>query len=299
MEAGKKSGHERSTIVVTGVGGPAGRAAATYFAENGYRVVGTDMREVSSPSWAFRLVPGARDPRFPSALLAVAVDEGAALVLPTVTEELPVVARMRRALRERGIALSVSDPPGIDVANDKLLTARALSANGVAVPTTFSGATRGAAVVGTIGYPLLSKPRFGRGGRGVKVHRSAADLAHTGPDEIVWQAFLPGEEFDVNLFVERDDHAATVTVLRKVTLKEGLVGNALSVERASRPDVAALALRAALALDLEGPLDVDIRLGHDGAPAVLDVNARVGANVLSAREVLDALDDAWRNGRCA
>ena len=44
---------------------------------------------------------------------------------------------------------------------------------------------------------------------------------------------------------------------------------------------------------------MDIRLGSDGSPAVLEVNARIGANVLSAREVLDALDDAWRSGRCA
>ncbi|MGB7217837.1 MAG: ATP-grasp domain-containing protein [Vicinamibacterales bacterium] len=288
-----------SCVVVTGVGGPAGRAAATYFAEKGYRVIGTDMREVTSPSWAFRLVPAAREPAFPRALLAVAVDEGAALVLPTVTEELPVVARMRPELRDRGIALSVSDPPGVDVANDKLLTAQELGAKGVAVPRTFAGTTPCATVAAALGFPLLSKPRFGRGGRGVVVHRTMTDLSRAGQEEIVWQAFLPGEEFDVNLFVERGDHAPTVTVLRKVTLKEGLVGNALSVERVSRPDVAALGLRAARVLALEGPLDMDIRLGHDGAPAVLDVNARVGANVLSAREVMDALDDAWRNGRCA
>jgi hypothetical protein len=43
---------------------------------------------------------------------------------------------------------------------------------------------------------------------------------------------------------------------------------------------------------------MDIRLSADGNPAVLEVNARLGANVLSASEVLDALNEAWRNGRC-
>jgi len=287
------------TVLVTGVGGPAGRAGASYFARKGYRVVGADMRQVPSPASDFRIVPAARDERFVSVLLAIAMQERAALVVSTVTEELPVVARMRPALRERGIALSISDPPGVDVANDKLRTAEELDRAGVAVPTTFTGDTPHDDVAEALGFPLLSKPRFGRGGRGVFVHRGAEDLVCASPEEVVWQEFLPGEEYDLNLFVERDGSVPAAVVLRKTRLKDGLVGNALGVERVERDDVAELGARAALSLGLEGPIDMDIRLGEDGTPAVLEVNARLGANVLSAREVLDALDDAWRNGRCA
>src|SRR5229473_551675 len=216
------------TVLITGVGGPAGRAGASYFANKGYRVVGTDVREVASPATDFRFVPAARDPRFVAVLLAMAVREKAAL-----------------------------------------------------------------------GFPLLSKPRFGRGGRGVVVHHGADDLACASPEEVVWQEFLSGEEYDLNLFVERDGSVPAAVVLRKTGLKDGLVGNALGVERVERPDVAGLGMRAARSLGLEGPIDMDIRLSADGSPAVLEVNARLGANVLSASEVLDALDQAWRNGRCA
>jgi len=289
----------RPTALVTGVGGPAGRAGAAWLAERGYRVVGTDIRQLPSPASVLRVVPLARDPAFGAALLRIAEEEGAGIVIPTVTEELPIVARLRPALRERGIACLVSEPPGVDVAGDKLLTAEQLHAGGVPVPATFPGATPRAALLVALGLPLLSKPRFGRGGRGVQVHRTAEEVVRTGPDEVVWQQFLPGEEYDVNLFLERDGSAPAAVALRKTGLKEGVVGNATSVERADRPDVAALGVAAGRALRLFGPLDVDIRMGTDGAPAVLEVNARLGANVLSAREVLDALDDAWRNGRCA
>ncbi len=288
-----------ATVLVTGVGGPAGRAASTYFAGRGYRVIGTDVREVASAATRLSLVPLARDPTYPAALLALAVAEGATLLVPTVSEELPVVARLRPLLRERGVAASMSEPAGMDVANDKLLTAQALHAAGVAAPATFPGSTPGAEAARQLSLPMLSKPRFGRGGRGVLVHRSLAELARVGADEVVWQAFLPGEEFDVNLFVERDGRVPAAVVLRKTGLREGEVGNATGVERVERPDLAALAIAAARVLRLEGPLDVDVRLGLDGRPAVLEVNARLGANVLTAREVLHALDDAWRNGRCA
>jgi carbamoyl-phosphate synthase large subunit len=261
--------------------------------------VGTDIREIPSPAAVLRVVPPARDPAFPEALLRIAGEEGAAIVIPTVTEELPLVARLRPALRARGIACLVSDPPGIDVAGDKLLTAEQLRASGVPAPDTFPGATPRSALLLTLGLPLLSKPRFGRGGRGVQLHRTEEEVVRTGPDEVVWQPFLPGEEFDVNLFLERDGTAPAAVALRKTGLREGLVGNAVGVERVDRPDLAALGVAAGRALGLFGPLDVDIRMGNDGVPAVLEVNARLGANVLSAREVLVALEDAWRNGRCA
>ena len=289
----------KTTVLVTGVGGPAGRAGAAYFAGRGYRVVGTDVREVESAATRFRLVPLARDPGYPSALVDLAVAELATLVVPTVTEELPVVARIRPLLRERGIAVAISDAAGVDIANDKLLTAQVLARAGVAAPATWPGTMSGVEAAQRLTWPLLSKPRFGRGGRGVLVHRRLADLERVGADEVVWQAFLPGEEFDVNLFAERDGRVPVAVVLRKTGLKEGEVGNATGVERVDRPDIAALAAAAVRALRLEGPLDVDVRAGLDGKPSVLEINARLGANVLTAREVLDTLDDAWRNGRCA
>jgi carbamoyl-phosphate synthase large subunit len=85
-------------------------------------------------------------------------------------------------------------------------------------------------------------------------------------------------------------------VLRKVGLRDGETGNALGVVRVDLPAVRDIAIRAARALGLAGPVDVDVRLRRDGTPAVLEINARLGANSLSATEVLEALDSAGRGG---
>src|SRR5207244_8655820 len=124
------------------------------------------------------------------------------LIASAVAARLPVAARLRPALRERGVALCISEPSGVDVANDKLRTAEDLDRAGVRVPVTFSSDTPPEELAQSLGFPLLSKPRFGRGGRGVVVHRGAEDLACASPEEVVWQEFLPGEEYDLNLFVE-------------------------------------------------------------------------------------------------
>jgi D-alanine-D-alanine ligase-like ATP-grasp enzyme len=88
-------------------------------------------------------------------------------------------------------------------------------------------------------------------------------------------------------------------VLRKLALRDGETGNAAGVERAGHPAVLQEAVHAARALELAGPLDVDVRLRRDGSPAILEVNARLGANALSAPEVLESLLSAWRAGRCS
>ncbi len=77
-------------------------------------------------------------------------------------------------------------------------------------------------------------------------------------------------------------------MLEKTELKEGMVGNARSVRRVEMDQVAQVAIAAARAVGLVGPQDVDIRLRSDGLPVVLEINARFGANIRFAQEILDA-----------
>jgi carbamoyl-phosphate synthase large subunit len=287
------------TVVVTGVGGPAGRAAATWFAGRGLTVVGTDVRDVAGPWARFRLVPPALDPGYPAALLALLAEEDAALLVPTVTEELALVAGIHAAVHAAGCALAMGAPGGVEIANDKLRTAEALAARGVSVPRTLPASAPRASLAAALGLPVLSKPRLGRGGRGVRLLRTAEELEAAPAADVVWQEFAPGEEYDVNLFLERSGALRAAVVLRKTALRDGLTGNAAGVERVEHRAVRDEAIRAARALELAGPLDVDVRLRRDGAPVVLEINARLGANALAAPEVLDALHAAWKEGRLA
>ena len=284
-------------VLVTGVGGPAGRAAATFFRGKGAEVVGADMRRVEASVDRFRLLPPALDAGFGSALLDLVAAERARLLVCTVTEELPRVARLAGEVRRRGCALLISEPEAADVANDKLRTAEACARAGLAAPRTLPASAAQERIL-ALGLPLLSKPRFGRGARGVRVHRDPADLAPAGPGEVVWQEFVPGPEYDLNLFVGPEGAVEAAVCLRKTGLKEGDFGNATAVERADRPDVVDLGAAVSRALRLVGPLDMDVRLRANGAPALLEVNARLGANALSAPEVLERFHDAWRRGRC-
>lgn len=276
-------------ILVTGAGGPAGSAVTEMLVALGHVVIAADMREIESPAQAVYLVPAALEAGFLPALLRVAETEHVDLVIPTVTEELPVVADGWSALTR--IPAVISAPGAVRIADDKYLTALRLAECGVPVPRFAlpSQLASPAALEQAIGWPCISKPRRGRGGRGVTVRYTHdwPEIAALG-DGYILQEFAPGVDYAPNVFIGRDEPSFAV-VLEKTELKEGLVGNAKTTRRVEGlEDVAAVAVAAASAAGLTGPQDVDIRRRLDGQPVVLEINARFGANIRRAPEVLAA-----------
>lgn len=275
------------TILVTGVGGPAGQSLARQLIERGYRVAGTDMRSIDLPGVTVYRVPAAGDPAFVTTLRAVTMESGAALVIPTVSEELPILAREK----DWPAPMALAPCEGVMLANDKWLTWQRLSECGVAVPRAMlpSHIQSAGHAAQALGWPCLAKPRVGRGGREVTLYHAAdIDALRALDDRFIVQEFVPGVEYAPNVYIRRNGRAVVVP-LHKTVLKQGIVGNAAHVVRDNSSDVAALACAAGRALGLSGALDIDIRRRNDGSPVVLEVNARFGANSAYAPEVLDAL----------
>ncbi len=276
-------------IVVTGVGGPAGRNVARLLKERGHTVIGADMRDVDLPGLDFLLVPPVSASDFLDKLHCITMERAAELVIPTVTEELPIIAAARD--RWKNIPVVIAPYQAVSTANDKYLTCRHLSSRGIGVPRYAlpSEVKSRLDVSKKVGWPCLSKPRIGRGGRGVTVHVEQDWPVIAGMDDrYILQEFAPGTDYCPNLYLNRQGDAI-VEVMEKTLLKEGIVGNALEVKRVDAPDVASLAVSAVRSLDFCGPVDVDIRRLADGCPVVLEINARFGANVANVPEIIDAM----------
>lgn len=275
-------------ILVTGVGGPAGRSVSAMLIDRGISIIGTDMRQLESVDFPFARVPAANQPGFLAEIRKLAKGNNVGLIIPTVSEELPVFAS--GWLPADFPPVMVSSPTAVHIANDKFLTADILSEHGVAVPRFMlpSQAHSPADIDSEIGWPCISKPRIGRGGREVTVRYkdSFEDIAALG-DGYILQEFAPGTDYAPNVYIDSGGQNLVIA-LEKTELKEGIVGNARSVRRVEAKDVESAALAAACAVGLSGPLDIDIRRRADGVPVVLEINARFGANIRFAPEILEA-----------
>ena len=109
-------------ILITGIGGPAGRSAVTYFKAKAFPVIGADNRGIKSPADTFYLIPTAGDTNYSAVLMDIIRKERPSLLIPAVTEELPVISQMKRDIEGEGCTVFISSPVAVDIANDKLKT---------------------------------------------------------------------------------------------------------------------------------------------------------------------------------
>jgi carbamoylphosphate synthase large subunit len=274
-------------IMVTGIGGPAGRNVASLLLEKGHTVIGVDMQSISLPEVKVHRIPPASHPSFLEKLYTLAVEESIQLLIPTVSEELPILASEWKKLSD--IPAVIGQQQAVSDADDKFLTYKRLSSHGVCVPrySLPSQVSSPEEISLNLGWPCLSKPRVGRGGREVVI-RNIKDWSAISmlDDRYILQEFIPGTDYAPNVYIGKK---SVIVVLEKTRLKEGIVGNAAEVKRVNAPDVADMAISAAKAMNLTGPMDIDIRRRNDHNPVVLEINARFGANITHAKEVLDAV----------
>jgi len=288
-------------ILITGVGGPAGSSLARQLHGRGHQVTGVDMNPAEAEHLAaFRQVPAARDANYIHALREITREQDVDLVIPTVSEELPILAmdQNRGLLESTGAMVLLSSEASTRIADDKYLTMLVLNDDHVPIPDFVRGDLYGHPSVARFlpHQNAIVKPRVSRGGRGVRL-LTASQLTD-GSQELssmdLVQRFAPGREFAPMLFRNPDTGNIDVcVVVEKTELREGLIGNAVSVQRceldATTAHVAQVARAAVVSLNLTGPVDLDVRLTDEGQPVVLEINARFGANSAAAPELLEAV----------
>ncbi|MGJ9529631.1 hypothetical protein [Actinotignum sp. GS-2025a] len=306
----------RPRVLVTGASGPAGSSLLTQLRERGIPVLGVDMAPRPRPD-GLRILqcPPATAPDFVSALAAICEEYSIDLLIPTVDEELSVLAPLRTALLHRA-RIAVAPTAAVAIAADKWLTHRVAESSGLAVPRSLEAPTLTEEGAYWLGFPYVVRPRVARGGRGVRLETTFPPAMPLRDTEMV-SAFLPGTEYCAQLYLPapgssprdgavngaggdvisgaRDGarRCPTVVVLEKTSLASGQHGNATGVRRVNAPDVAELALAAAQAVGLSGAADVDIRRDTQGRPALIEINARFGAHSAHAPELLDALLETY------
>jgi carbamoyl-phosphate synthase large subunit len=212
-------------------------------------------------------------------------DEHVHAILSGVEPVLTILAgEVERIQAETGAICIVSKPECLAVGNDKLLTSQWLRNNGFVFPETVDVANSAGvdALVRACGYPLIAKPRYGKGAQGVFELRNDEDLRSAiARDAYVIQEYLGDtcQEYTVGCFSDRESRVRGALVMRR----ELLQGTTYRAEAGYFPDVREAAIPIAEALRPMGPCNIQMRL-HRGRAVCFEINVRFsGTTAVRAR----------------
>jgi carbamoyl-phosphate synthase large subunit len=197
---------------------------------------------------------------------------------------------------QTGAVCVVSPPEVLEVGQDKLLTCRWLEANGLPHPR-FADAEDGRAVAELVaekGFPLVAKPRRGKGAEGVALIGSDEELAPlSGRTGFVIQEHLggPDEEYTAGCLCDSGGGLLGTMILRRA-LREGTT---VFAEAGEFPEVRAEVERIVSALGPKGPCNVQLRIA-EGRAIPFELNVRFsGTTPVRVRLGFNEVETALRH----
>jgi carbamoyl-phosphate synthase large subunit len=248
----------------------------------GCRIVAVDC-DPASVGFRFadaaRVVPRVGDPSYLEQMLEVCRDEEVDLFLPALDEELALCGAHRAEFEALGTRLLLSGPRALAVCADKLTMYEFFRQTGIPSPRTMAAEDYREGRFER--YPLVIKPRAGRGSTGVhraRNHAEAAFFCQYVADAVVQEA-LEGMEYTLDVLADLDGEVQILSPRQRLATESGI-----SSKGATHWRQAFLAPVQAMvtALDLAGPVNIQCFVGADGAVAFTEINARLaGTAILS------------------
>lgn len=255
----------------------------------------------------FEIIPLASADDFIKVIKQLSLKLKVTHILPLVTRELFKFSKEKSAFEKLGIKVLVSNPEGLNIANDKGLTYLTLQENNIATPDfriTHTLADLEAAVK-ELGYPakpVTIKPCVSNGSRGFrvleeKISANAASFFNEKPNTtsstlndilellkgydippMLVSEYLPGDEYSIDCVVKNGK--AIITLPRKRT--EIRAGISVRGEFIKNDEIIKYCEKIVEALNLEGNIGLQVKQADDGTFKLLEINPRVQGTIVSA-----------------
>lgn len=275
------------TALVTGIGGTRSIAVMNALRKSGesVRIIGTDANYFNAGSFqcdASYIVPLVSDPAYLPELESIIRDEKIDIIFATVEKEVLCLSKNKQYLEKTyGVAIIVPDEAILEICFDKYKTQEFLLKNGFSAIPCIYGDNRAAieSFVQENGLPIIRKPVFGYGSKGLSVISNADEVSEIELDkDYVLQKFIENSdtetyyntslnEYTAEIFIN-DDYSVAGGIIIKRALRAGetvagyLVKNQRVIDNLSR---------VAEELRIKGPCNFQYRVS-DGEIYIFEIN---------------------------
>ncbi len=265
---------DRRRVLITGMGGPAGIAVLRGIAKDPFDVYSADIDPFAAglylvPPERRIMLPRGDDPRFVDAVLDVCRKHAIDVLVPTVDSELVPVAEARAAFEAADVALVNPSADTLRMCLDKwALHQRCDGVVRLPASTITDGEFDPAAVV----LPVIVKPRWGSGSRGIRLISDREELERVPRDGMqLVQEYLPGPEHSLDVLARRDGRVLAVVPRERLKVDSGIAVTARVTRDAA---LESFGRKVAERIGLVGVANVQVKQSAAGEPALLEVNPR-------------------------
>ncbi len=239
--------------------------------------------------------PKAEEDSFIDWVLDVCKQEGVKAVLSGVESVLTSLSRNAYEIHKKTGAVCIVSPLSLlSISNDKLSTCRWLMDNGFNFPHYAPSEDIEAVerLVKDFGFPLIGKPRIGKGSHGLIKIDTQSDLTWVSSKiGYIIEEYLNGSEYTVGCFCDRDGYMrGSIAMLRE--LKQGTTYRA---EVGDFPKIREEATRIVAAIKPMGPCNIQMIVSNE-KPTCFEINMRFsGTTPIRARLGFNEVEAAIRN----
>src|SRR5690625_165804 len=204
------------------------------------------------------------------------------VIFPTREGELTFFAQYKQELMKNGVHVMVSDFDALKLVQDKFAFYDQLKRNGFPVIET------GLSIDSVKAKTYVVKERFGAGSRGLALDVSeskAREMAKT-LSQPIFQPYITGKEYSVDLYVDRFRNCKGVIVRERVVVIDG----ESQITRTIRHhEIEHLTIKLAKQLNLYGHVMFQVIVDNSASIHIVECNPRFGgASTLSVRAGLES-----------
>jgi len=230
------------------------------------------------------VVPKGNDPNFITELLKICKKEKVDAILSGPEEEIINIAKNKEIFLKEGIVPIVPDYETVKITYDKLKTYEFFIKNGIPTPKTYK--LKDILNLEDINFPIVLKPRFGRGGSGVYIAEDIEDLNYCitkkckSKTDYIAQEYIEGTEYTIDIFSDMDGNVLSIVPRKRLSVESGISVKSIT---SYNETIIKYAEKIAKKLNIKGPANIQCIL-KDNKPYFIEINPRFGGgSILSIK----------------
>jgi carbamoyl-phosphate synthase large subunit len=268
---------ESQVVLVPGASAPAGINTIKSLKTSSFagKIVATDSTSLSAGFFMAdvnEVLPETDTRYYVKRLFEIVEKHNVRVLMPSSGFDIYPYSENREALAKIGATAVVSDRDTLEICRDKLLTYSKMSGR-YGVPFTTTDPDR------VKSFPVIAKPRFGKGSRDVIKVNNETDLKYIAGNfkDTIFQEFLPGVEYTIDVLSNMDKKPLFAVPRIRIQTKAGISTKGRIIRDA---DLETTCMNMAREIGIRGPSCIQMKESSEGEIKLIEINSRLGGGTI-------------------